>query len=245
MNDGPFNSRPTSLLLVVAAATEASAVRRGVGLDGPARAPAAWQTVPLAPGADLLLTGVGKANAAGAVATTLALGRHGLVVNLGIAGALPAVPHPAAIGSVVFAESSVFADEGVQTEASFRSLASLGWGIAPDATDAIGPHADLAAALRSLASVHGPVATVSTCSGTDALAAEVVARTGAVAEAMEGAAVLLAASRVGVPAVELRVISNTTGDRARQRWDLATAMDRLATLAWAVVESIPVRMPGA
>lgn len=245
MNDGPSIARPASLLIVVAASTEAAAVRRGMGLDGPARDPAAWQTVPLAPGVDLLVTGVGKANAAGAVAATLASGRHGLVVNVGIAGVLPAVTNPAPIGTVVFAESSVFADEGVQTEESFRSLSSLGWGIAPDASDSLSPHPSLAASLRSLAALRGSVATVSTCSGTDALAASVVARTGAVAEAMEGAAVLLAAGRLGIPAAELRVISNTTGDRARQRWDLATAMNRLASLAVSVVEAVPVPAPGA
>lgn len=245
MVDGPSSSRPPAVLLVVAAPTEAAAVRRGVGLDGPAREVSHWRPIPLAPGVDLLLTGVGKANAAGAVAAALALGRHGAVVNLGIAGALPHGSDAAPIGTVVFAESSIFADEGVQTEADFRSLAAMGWGIAPDATDALAPSPSLTSVLRPLARVHGPVATVSTCSGTDAAAAEVVRRTGAFAEAMEGAAVLLAATRAGVPAAELRVISNTTGDRARQRWDIPAAMNRLATLAGDVIDAMPARTPGA
>ena len=70
----------------------------------------------------------------------------------------------------------------------------------------------------------GPIATVATCSGTDAAAESVARRTGAVAEAMEGAAVVHAARRLGVPAIELRVISNTTGDREDQEWDLAGAL---------------------
>ena len=53
------------------------------------------------------------------------------------------------------------------------------------------------------------------------------ARTKAVAEAMEGAAVVHAARRLGVPAIELRVISNTTGDRDNQKWDLAGALAAL------------------
>ncbi len=245
MPDGPSISRPTALLIVVAAPSEAAAVRRGMGLEGPARDPVPWQPVPLALGADLLLTGVGKANAAGAVAATLAAGRHGAVIDLGIAGALPAGSGAAAIGTVIFAESSVFADEGVQAQDAFRSLSSMGWGVAPDASDGLAPDQRLAAALRPLASVRGPVATVSTCSGTDALAVEIVRRTGAVAEAMEGAAVLLAAARAGVPAAELRVISNTTGDRARQQWDIAAAMTRLAALAGEVLDAVPTRRPGA
>jgi len=74
----------------------------------------------------------------------------------------------------------------------------------------------------------GPIATVATCSGTDAAAAEVARRTGALAEAMEGAAVVHAARRLHVPAIELRSISNTTGDRARQQWDLALALRSLS-----------------
>jgi nucleoside phosphorylase len=70
----------------------------------------------------------------------------------------------------------------------------------------------------------GGVATVSTCSGTDVLAARVCERTGAVAEAMEGAAVALVGARLGVAAGEVRVISNTTGERSRQVWDLPTAL---------------------
>ena len=233
------------MLLVVAAPTEAAAVRRGIGLDGPSRDPAPWCPVPLAPGADLLLTGVGKANAAGAVAATLACGRYGLVINLGIAGALPAGPAPAPIGAVVFAEASIFADEGVQAEQAFRSLAELGWGTAPDGTDVLRPDPGLATSLRALATRHGTVATVSTCSGTDALAAEVVRRTNAIAEAMEGAAVLLAAARAGVPAAEIRVVSNTTGDRARQQWDIAAAMNRLSTLAAGTLDATATRWPGA
>ena len=57
----------------------------------------------------------------------------------------------------------------------------------------------------------GPTATGAQCSGTEAAAREIVRRTGAVAEAMEGAAVVHAARRLGTAGIELRVISNTTG----------------------------------
>jgi futalosine hydrolase len=56
----------------------------------------------------------------------------------------------------------------------------------------------------------------------------VVKRTGALVEAMEGAAAALVARRLGVPMAEVRVISNTTGDRKAQRWEMS---DALATLA--------------
>ena len=44
------------------------------------------------------------------------------------------------------------------------------------------------------------------------------------------AAVLHAAGLQGVPALELRIISNTTGARDRQVWNLDLALDRLADL---------------
>ena len=70
-------------------------------------------------------------------------------------------------------------------------------------------------------------ATVSTCSATDPLAAELGARTGAAVETMEGAAIGLACAAAGVPWAQLRAVSNLTGDRARAGWDLARAVGAL------------------
>jgi futalosine hydrolase len=44
---------------------------------------------------------------------------------------------------------------------------------------------------------------------------------------MEGAAIAHIATRLGIPCGELRVVSNTCGDRQRQRWDLAGALAKL------------------
>jgi hypothetical protein len=48
---------------------------------------------------------------------------------------------------------------------------------------------------------------------------------------MEGAAAGFAALRMGAPFAELRVISNDTGDRFEQTWDLAGALRGLSALA--------------
>jgi futalosine hydrolase len=47
---------------------------------------------------------------------------------------------------------------------------------------------------------------------------------------MEGAAVVHAARRVGVPAIEIRSISNTTGDRPKQQWNIAAAFAALGAV---------------
>ena len=65
----------------------------------------------------------------------------------------------------------------------------------------------------------------------DEAARQVVQRTGATAEGMEGAAVALVAVRHALAFAELRVISNTTGRRAGQVWKLPEALARLGALA--------------
>lgn len=216
------------LLLVVAAPSEARAV---AGDRASAILP--WSPTPIAEGVDLVLSGVGKANAAGATAAALAGGSYGAVINLGVCGTLPG--SPAAIGDVVLATRSAFADEGVESDAGakWEPMAALGFPTAIDG-DGVACHPELGALLRSLAKHHGVIATVSTCSGTDARAAAVVTRTGAIAEAMEGAGVLLAAARLGVPGAELRVVSNTTGERSRQQWELKRALAVLGEVARAI-----------
>jgi futalosine hydrolase len=128
---------------------------------------------------------------------------------------------------VVVATACVLADEGVVSAQGFQDIAALGFGPTSEGVSIPVPAA-LADALAVPGAVRGPVATVSTCSGTDALAEELQRRTGAVAEAMEGAAVAVAGSRLGVPVGEVRVVSNTTGDRARQVWKLAEALEGLS-----------------
>ena len=51
---------------------------------------------------------------------------------------------------------------------------------------------------------------------------------------MESAAVALAAARLGTPFAALRVISNRTGERSRQGWDMARAFSVLTDLAGSI-----------
>jgi futalosine hydrolase len=62
--------------------------------------------------------------------------------------------------------------------------------------------------------------TVSAITTTDATARRLREAYGADVESMEGFAVLRAAERAGIPAIEVRGISNIVGDRARGRWDI-------------------------
>lgn len=215
-------SQPDRTLIVVAAPRECRAVLDGLGLDAH-EVPGAWRTV-RAGRIDVVRTGVGKSNAAGATARCLDPARHERVLSVGIAGSLPG----SGLGLLdcVVASDSVFADEGIGADTGFIPMSDAGFGAFPDGSmsarhDACPPALDDVPRVR--------IATVSWCSGSDGCARGVVDRTDAACEAMEGASVALAALRLSpsIETGEIRVISNTTGDRARQRWDLDGSLARL------------------
>jgi futalosine hydrolase len=133
-----------------------------------------------------------------------------------------------AVGATGLVVQDALADEGVATPTGFLSLAELGLGSATSLHADEGLVARAVAALGDVPPWRG--ATVSTCSGTDALAEALRARTGADVETMEGAAIAWVCRDHGVPWVQVRAISNRTGDREHAGWDLdrATGAVRVA-----------------
>ncbi|MEM9082786.1 MAG: futalosine hydrolase [Planctomycetota bacterium] len=227
-------------LIVVAAPAEARAVLRATSLD-PETEISAWSAIKLpAPHEhlELLLTGIGKANAAAGLVAAFDPPRHSAVINVGVAGMLPT--SGLALGQAVLATQSVYADEGGITPNGFVDIAEMGF--PPDllaGTDtSIGKDGDstLIAVLTPLTQRQGNIATVSTCSGTDDFAWEIANRTGAIAECMEGAALAFTAAQLkradatSLPFAEIRTISNTTGNRDSQQWNLKSALDQLTEL---------------
>lgn len=177
-----------------------------------------------APNGVAIELGVGKTAAACALTTALVGVSDALVVAIGVCGV-----HRGAglgIGSAVVVAHDRLVDEGVRTPTGFMDLAQLGLG---DTEPLLAERArvDAAAAVLGAPVVGG--GTVSTCSGTDGLAAERAARwPDAVIETMEGAAIALVCARLGVPWVGIRVVSNFTGDRDRAQWDLPRALGGLS-----------------
>ena len=190
-----------------------------------------------APEVRVVVAGIGRTNAAAATAEALTEARatgapFAAVISTGIAGALPG--SNLALGTVIVADACVYAEEGIALPEGQGDMRVLGFPLGDFEGNRVPVDGALLVAFRAL----GPaceIATVATCSGTDAAALSVRTRTGAMAEAMEGAAVVHAARRVGVPAIEIRSISNTTGDRATQRWDIAAAFAALQRVGDAFV----------
>ncbi|MFE9013382.1 futalosine hydrolase [Streptomyces cyaneofuscatus] len=183
---------------------------------------------------DVLAGGAGPAAAAAAAAFALASSAshpYGLVVSAGIGGGFaPAAP----LGSLVVASDIVAADLGAETPDGFLPVTALGFG----RDRFVPPPALVREVAAATGAAPGPVLTVSTVTGTAVrTAALLAAHPGALAEAMEGFGVAEAAERAGVPALELRAVSNTVGPRDRAAWRIG---DALAALTEAFGKSAPV-----
>lgn len=214
------------VLLVIAAPGEVDAVIGGLGAA--TACPEPWTLAEVSDRIDLCLCGVGKANAAGGTARVLDPARHGVVLSVGICGSLPRTGAPMlGVGASVVGTRSENADEGIELPGGgFAGCESMGFPLGPGG-DGVDADPRVLDALSAVADEQGVIATVSTCAGTDKRAAAIAARTGALVEAMEGAAIGRVAYELGVPFGELRVVSNNTGDRDKQAWDLERAFAAL------------------
>lgn len=187
----------------------------------------------------ILKTGVGKTNAAAALAAVLTQSaalvgpRFISVLNVGIAGALS---NTLQIGKSVLSDSMILADEGTPLGGSpnWRSLEEGGFAI-NKFTCKQNPWWHF---LASIVDAVGPIATISTISGTAELAERYVERTSALAEGMEGAAIAMVCSHFEIDCAELRTISNVCGNSNREEnpWDFPAALNKLRSLGALVKE---------
>ena len=163
---------------------------------------------------DGLVCGVGPVEAAVATARALALRRFDVVLHVGLAGArgLP-------VGSDV-----------VGSEALSRAL-SPEWPV----VDRVTPDAGLVERVR-VALPEAAAAPIHTSAAVGASRATV--SHGPLVEAMEGFGVLRAAERAGVPAVEVRAVSNEIGEEDRSRWQLGVALDALEDVLPKIVRAL-------
>lgn len=182
-------------------------------------------------GVDVLAAGVGVAAAATYTSRALMAARasgdpYHLVCGLGIGGAFAG---RAAIGGAVIGSRSIAADLGVDTPDGFLPVTALGFG-----SNVCDADPDLVGRLSTglPAATVGDILTVSTVTGTAARTTQLAERhPDAVAEAMEGYAVAIAATADGLPFVEVRTISNLVGPRDRDAWRIREALAALAEVS--------------
>lgn len=158
-----------------------------------------------------LCCGVGPVEAAAATAAAIATDRPSMILHVGIAGARPesGLEPP----SIVIGQSARYTDLGVPEKWAPRTV---------DASDML-----IAAARRAL-----PDASVCVI-GTSAYVGGTVNADDDVicdVEAMEGFAVLRAAQLAGIPAIEVRAISNFIDEADRMQWKFAEAFAAIAAV---------------
>lgn len=179
------------------------------------------------PEIETLVTGVGPVEAGIAVADALARRSYALVVNAGIAGAFPGA---ARIGDGVVVSEDAFElclEDG-------RPIALPG-GERVSGTAVSDPAIVASLTARGFAARRG--VTVARVTATEATAQR-LALGGAQVESMEGFAVLRACARSGVPAVQLRGISNRAGARERSGWNFDAGLAGLTRIAEACFEIV-------
>jgi futalosine hydrolase len=170
---------------------------------------------------DILITGVGMTATAFALGTKLQ-SRYTQVLNLGIAGAFD---RNIALGELVYITSDLFSELGAEDGLEFISIDALGFGSARVEAKAIdNPH------LNGLQ--HGRGITVNTVHGETESIEKVIERYHPTVESMEGAAVLYACAQCGIPAIQVRSISNYVETRNRDNWKIGLAIKNLND--WAI-----------
>jgi hypothetical protein len=144
--------------------------------------------------------GVGPVEAAASTARALAGRTPAAVVHVGIAGGRGITP-----GAIVVGTESVYCDISAEIPVVDRAV----------------PDEELLAVVRVALpdALALPIGTSAAVGGAD---------TGLRVEAMEGFGVLRACALAGVPAVEIRAISNEITEADRGRWRIGRALEALA-----------------
>lgn len=168
----------------------------------------------------LIHTGVGPVNAAHAVTLAILQDKPRAIIVCGVGGAYPA--SALTIGDVVCAEREIYGDLGAQSPEGFLDMKTLGFPVVSGSSRTL--FNDLPMQLFP-ASQRVNFVTVSTCTGTSAVAEELQTRTAGVVENMEGAAIAHVAHLHGVPVGELRGISNMVTNRDKGSWKLKEAAE--------------------
>jgi futalosine hydrolase len=177
-------------------------------------------------GVEILACGVGPVEAAAETARILTLGRFAALINAGIGGAFRG---RATIGEAVIVSEERFADFGLED----RAPLTLPDGVHLE--ERVTASRDLLERCADLPYRVGSGLTVTTVTTTDATAERLSRAYGADVESMEGFAVLRAASLAGLPALEVRGISNYVGDRARGEWNFRAGAGAVVAALDAIV----------
>ncbi len=161
-------------------------------------------------GREGLVCGVGPVEAAATTARELALRPVDVVVNAGVAGGHGITP-----GGLVIGSASVYVDISAEIPV----------------VDRVEPNPGLLERVRAAVpeALVLPIGTSGAVGGVTAGDLRL--------EAMEGFGVLRACEQAGIPAVEVRAVSNELAENDRSRWRIGRALEALADVLPRVLEA--------
>lgn len=171
----------------------------------------------------VLITGVGMVSTAFALGSHLATHRYDLAINLGIAGSFE---RSIALGDVVEITQDTFTEMGAEDDEQFITLDSLGFGKTTYVTTA--RLSDYNTAQKVQQTIG---ATVNMVHGAEYSITSLLHRITPQIESMEGAAFFYACQQAGVPALQIRAVSNYVEKRNRKAWKIGLAVKNLNTFA--------------
>lgn len=160
----------------------------------------------------ICLCGVGKTNAAHGTTLLLEKFSPSVVYSIGVAGAYPSTGLH--IGDIVLGEKEIYGDEGLLLTGEFRGMELLGFPLCrTEGKDYYNEFPLFIPENIRGYTAKGTCITVSSCTGSSARGKDLESRFAALCENMEGAAVAHICALSGIPAVEIRGISNIIEDR--------------------------------
>ncbi|MDB5073177.1 MAG: hypothetical protein JWM87_4288 [Candidatus Eremiobacteraeota bacterium] len=168
--------------------------------------------LPARDGVDVVAVGVGPVEAAVGTARALASRQYDAVVNAGIAGGFR---DRCTVGDVVVCSRDDYAELGLEDGTAFPLPGGLQLVRSVEADETL-----LRPFINGLIPVIvGRGVTSAIVTSTTARALVLAHRFRADVESMEGFSVLRAAQLAGVPAIEIRGVSNLVGERESNGWD--------------------------
>ncbi|MCF6267604.1 MAG: futalosine hydrolase [Desulfuromusa sp.] len=190
-------------------------------------------------GRNILLShgGVGQVNMAAQLTRLLSEYSSEAMLLCGCGGSYP--DSGLQVGDLALAETEIYGDLGVATVDKFIPLDQLNLPqnpqLAPIIQQSISLNPDLLKWAQEILpnATHGTFVTVNLCSGNTDLSLELQQRTGGICENMEGAAAAQVCAEFKIPLLELRGISNPTGTRDPQQWDIHRGAE---AAQWGILE---------
>jgi futalosine hydrolase len=179
-------------------------------------------------GARIIETGIGPVNAAHGVTVSVLQEPPTAIISCGVGGAYPS--SGLQVGDVVAADEEIYGDLGAQSPTGFLSMRALGFPVVAGPP----PLFDELPMQLFPAEKRVRFVTVSTCTGTEAVAREIEARTRGAIENMEGAAIAHVARLHGISVGEVRGVSNIVTNRDKSKWRLKDAAEaaQRAVIEW-------------